>query len=59
MEECTDGFCPMPAHAPTDKNLHFFDPVEKPIHYAAGTVECIDAIEAQFCLLYTSDAADE
>ena len=47
MEECTDGFCPMPAHVPTDKNLHFFDPVEKPIHYAAGTVECIDAIEAQ------------
>ena len=47
MEECTDGFCPMPTHAPTDKKLHFFDPVEKPIHYAAGTVECIDAIEAQ------------
>ena len=39
MEECTDGFCPMP--------LHFFDPVEKPVHYAAGSVECIDAIEAQ------------
>ena len=37
----------MPTHAPTDKKLHFFDPVEKPIHYAAGTVECIDAIEAQ------------
>ena len=47
MEECTDGFCPMPTAAPVDNNLHFFDPVEKPIHYAASSVECIDAIEAQ------------
>jgi hypothetical protein len=23
-----------------------YDPVEKPAHYASGTVECIDAIEA-------------
>jgi len=44
MEECTDGFCPMPS---LEKPLHFFDPVDKPMHYAAGTVECIDAIEAQ------------
>ena len=47
MEECTDDFCPMPTAAPVDNNLHFFDPVEKPIHYAASSVECIDAIEAQ------------
>lgn len=47
MEECTDGFCPMPTDTPVDNNLHFFDPVEKPIHYAASSVECIDAIEAQ------------
>ena len=44
MEECTDGFCPMPS---LGKPLHFFDPVDKPMHYAAGSVECIDAIEAQ------------
>ena len=43
IEECTDDFCPMPVKQP----LHFFDPVEKPIHYAASAVECIDAIEAQ------------
>ena len=47
MEECTDGFCPMPTAKTVDHNLHFFDPVEKPVHYAAGSVECIDAIEAQ------------
>jgi hypothetical protein len=47
MEECTDGFCPMPTATTVDHNLHFFDPVEKPMHYAAGNVECIDAIEAQ------------
>ena len=47
MEECTDGFCPMPTATTVDHNLHFFDPVEKPMHYAAGSVECIDAIEAQ------------
>ena len=47
MEECTDGFCPMPTATTVDHNLHFFDPVEKPVHYAAGSVECIDAIEAQ------------
>jgi len=23
-----------------------YDPVDKPVHYASGTVECIDAIEA-------------
>ena len=46
MEECTDGFCPMPTATTVDHNLHFFDPVEKPMHYAAGSVECIDAIEA-------------
>ena len=44
MEECTDGFCPMPS---TGQPLHFFDPVDKPIHYATGSVECIAAIEAQ------------
>ena len=47
MEECTDGFCPMPTATTVDHNLHFSDPVEKPMHYAAGNVECIDAIEAQ------------
>ncbi len=52
MEECTDGFCPMPTIAErtvasVDNNLHFFDPVDKPIHYAASSIECIDAIEAQ------------
>ena len=50
IEECTDDFCPMPAQfstTETDGTLHFFDPVEKPIHYAASSVECIDAIEAQ------------
>ena len=47
MEECTDGFCPMPTATTVDHNLHFFDPVENPMHYAAGSVECIDAIEAQ------------
>ena len=47
MEECTDGFCPMPTATTVDHNLHFFDPVEKPVHYAAGSVECINAIEAQ------------
>ena len=47
MEECTDGFCPMPTATAVDNYLHFFDPVEKPIHYAASSVECIDAIEAQ------------
>ena len=47
MEECTDGFCPMPTATTVDHNLHFFDPVEKPVHYAAGSVECIDAIGAQ------------
>ncbi len=51
MEECTDGFCPMPAASfkttETNPHLHFFDPVDKPMHYAASSVECIDAIEAQ------------
>jgi hypothetical protein len=23
-----------------------YDPVDKPVHYASGTIECIDAIEA-------------
>ena len=27
MEECTDGFCPMPTATTVDHNLHFFDPV--------------------------------
>tara|TARA_B100000287_G_scaffold416780_1_gene451859 strand:+ start:5195 stop:5530 length:336 start_codon:yes stop_codon:yes gene_type:complete len=26
---------------------HFFDNVDRPMHYAAGSIECIDAIEAQ------------
>ena len=26
---------------------HFFDVVDRPMHYAAGSIECIDAIEAQ------------
>jgi len=26
---------------------HFFDVVDRPMHYAAGNIECIDAIEAQ------------
>ena len=32
-----------------DKDTHFhqFDNVDRPMHYAAGTIECIDAIEAQ------------
>ena len=30
-----------------DTHLHQFDNVERPIHYAAGSIECIDAIEAQ------------
>jgi len=50
IEECTDDFCPIPAQFSTTETggtLHFFDPVEKPIHYAASSVECIEAIEAQ------------
>jgi len=47
MEECTEGFCPMPAATPSNGTLHFFDPVDKPMHYAASSVECIEAIEAQ------------
>jgi len=30
-----------------DTHMHQFDNVDRPIHYAAGTIECIDAIEAQ------------
>jgi len=30
-----------------DSRMHQFDNVDRPIHYAAGTIECIDAIEAQ------------
>ena len=30
-----------------DTHLHQFDNVDRPIHYAAGSIECIDAIEAQ------------
>ena len=37
----------MPSATAVDNNLHFFDPVEKAINYAASSVECIDAIEAQ------------
>ena len=30
------------------KTIHkHFDNVDRPIHYAAGSIECIDAIEAQ------------
>jgi len=30
-----------------DTHMHQFDNVNRPIHYAAGSIECIDAIEAQ------------
>jgi len=30
-----------------DIGLHQFDNVERPMHYAIGSIECIDAIEAQ------------
>ena len=30
-----------------DSRMHQFDNVDRPMHYAAGTIECIDAIEAQ------------
>ncbi len=30
-----------------DTHMHHFDNVDRPMHYAAGTIECIDAIEAQ------------
>jgi len=30
-----------------DSRMHQFDNVDRPIHYAAGSIECIDAIEAQ------------
>tara|TARA_Y100001963_G_scaffold148415_1_gene226281 strand:- start:3291 stop:3668 length:378 start_codon:yes stop_codon:yes gene_type:complete len=30
-----------------DTCMHQFDNVNRPIHYAAGSIECIDAIEAQ------------
>jgi len=30
-----------------DTRMHQFDNVDRPMHYAAGTIECIDAIEAQ------------
>ena len=30
-----------------DSLFHHFDNVERPMHYAAGSIECIDAIEAQ------------
>ena len=30
-----------------DTHFHHFDNVDRPMHYAAGTIECIDAIEAQ------------
>ena len=30
-----------------ETQMHHFDTVERPMHYAAGTIECIDAIEAQ------------
>ena len=30
-----------------DTRMHQFDNVQRPMHYAAGSIECIDAIEAQ------------
>ena len=30
-----------------DTRMHQFDNVDRPMHYAAGIIECIDAIEAQ------------
>ena len=30
-----------------DNRMHQFDNVDRPMHYAAGSIECIDAIEAQ------------
>ncbi len=30
-----------------DSRMHQFDNVDRPLHYAAGSIECIDAIEAQ------------
>jgi len=30
-----------------DTHFHQFDTVNRPMHYAAGSIECIDAIEAQ------------
>ena len=30
-----------------DTHMHQFDNVDRPMHYAAGSIECIDAIEAQ------------
>ena len=30
-----------------ETGLHQFDNVERPMHYAIGSIECIDAIEAQ------------
>ena len=30
-----------------DNRMHQFDNVDRPLHYAAGSIECIDAIEAQ------------
>ena len=35
------------AYDPNDSRMHQFDNVDRPMHYAAGSIECIDAIEAQ------------
>ena len=35
------------AYDPNDSRMPQFDNVDRPIHYAAGSIECIDAIEAQ------------
>jgi hypothetical protein len=40
VNDCPDGFCPMPTKEPEDKVNH-------PSHYTNGAIECIEAIEAQ------------
>jgi hypothetical protein len=54
--ECKDGVCPVPWATKSETNpvftfeggpILFGDDVNHPIHYTDGSIECIEAIEAQ------------
>ena len=44
--DCPGGVCPVPWATDTSGD-HFVDMVNTPPHYTEGSIECIEAIEAQ------------
>ena len=45
VSECPDGVCPVPWAV--EERPKIYDNIQKPIHYASSSIECIEAIKAQ------------